>query len=627
MNNGNVLWKSLLLVAILAAGALYALPNLFGSDPAVQISGRDAEIDATTANTVRTLLEREGFEAELRTEDDAGTQRLLVLFEDTDQQLRARDLIAATLDRNDYTTALNLVSASPAWLRAIAEPVFLGLDLRGGVHFLMQVDMVAAIDSAEERYVADWKREVRSARIRGTNIQHDDGVLTARFREVADRDRMLEVFRDNDSGGIGFGQTLAFTTREDGEFAWIEADLSEQAAAEERRSALQQNITTLRNRVNELGVSEPVIQQQGLDRIVVQLPGVQDTARAKEILGATATLEYRLVVGDRAAWAAAERGDVPSGARLYRERDGTPILLDRDIIVTGDQIKGASAGLDQQSGSPAVFVNLDNTGARRMREVTQDNVGNLMAVVYIEDRIDTKMVDGEPVEETVKVEDVVSAATINDVLSHRFQTTGLGSQEATDLALLLRSGALKAPIRIVEERTVGPSLGRDNIRQGFRSAAVGLVLVLIFMAVYYRVFGLIAGAALVINVVLMLAVLSIMQATLTLPGIAGIVLTVGMAVDANVLIFERIREELRDGSPVQKAISAGYDKAFSTIADANVTTLIAAIVLFSLGTGPIKGFAITLCIGIMTSMFTAIFGSRVIVNALYGGKRLKTLPI
>jgi len=627
MNNGNVLWKSLLLVAILAAGALYALPNLFGSDPAVQISGRDAEIDATTANTVRALLEREGFEAELRTEDDAGTQRLLVLFEDTDQQLRARDLIAATLDRNDYTAALNLVSASPAWLRAIAEPVFLGLDLRGGVHFLMQVDMVAAIDSAEERYVADWKREVRSARIRGTNIQHDDGTLTARFREVADRDRMLEVFRDNDSGGIGFGSTLAFTTREDGEFAWIEADLSEQAAAEERRSALQQNITTLRNRVNELGVSEPVIQQQGLDRIVVQLPGVQDTARAKEILGATATLEYRLAVGDPAAWSAAERGDIPSGARLYRERDGSPILLSRDIIVTGDQIKGASAGLDQQSGSPAVFVNLDNTGARRMREVTQDNVGNPMAVVYLEDRIDTKMVNGSPVEETVKVENVISVATINDVLSHRFQTTGLGSQEATDLALLLRSGALKAPIRIVEERTVGPSLGRDNIRQGFRSAAVGLVLVLIFMAVYYRVFGLIAGAALVINVVLMLAVLSIMQATLTLPGIAGIVLTVGMAVDANVLIFERIREELRDGSPVQKAISAGYDKAFSTIADANVTTLLAAIVLFSLGTGPIKGFAITLCIGIMTSMFTAIFGSRVIVNALYGGKRLKTLPI
>jgi len=626
MNNSNVLWKTLLLAAVLVAGALYALPNVFGSDPAVQISGRDAEVDAGTVGTVRALIQREGFDAEVRTETLDGSERLLVLFNDEDEQLRARDLIAAELDRNDYTTALNLVSASPAWLRAIGEPVFLGLDLRGGVHFLMEVDMVAAIDSAEERYVADWKREVRSARIRGTNIQHDDGVLTARFRQVADRDRMLEVFRENDSSG-GFFDTLEFTTREDGEFAWIEANLSEQAAAEERRSALQQNITTLRNRVNELGVSEPVIQQQGLDRIVVQLPGVQDTARAKEILGATATLEYRLAVGDRTAWAAAERGDIPAGARLYRERDGSPILLSRDIIVTGDQIKGASAGLDQQSGTPAVFVNLDNVGARRMREVTQDNVGNLMAVVYIEDRIDMEMVDGEPVETVTKVEDVVSAATIRDVLSHRFQTTGLGSQEATDLALLLRAGALKAPVRIVEERTVGPSLGKDNIRQGFLSAIVGLALVLVFMGVYYRVFGLIAGFALVTNVVLMLAVLSVMQATLTLPGIAGIVLTVGMAVDANVLIFERIREELRAGSPVQTAISAGYDKAFSTIADANVTTLLAAVVLFSLGTGPIKGFAITLCIGILTSMFTAIFGSRVIVNALYGGKRRKTLPI
>jgi len=626
MNNSNVLWKTLLLAAVLFAGALYALPNLYGSDPAVQISGRNAEVGAGTVSTVRTLLEREGFQAEVRTESIAGSERLLVLFEDEDQQLRARDLIAAELDRNDFTTALNLVSASPAWLRAIGEPVFLGLDLRGGVHFLMEVDMVAAIDSAEERYVPDWKREVRSARIRGTNIQHDDGQLTARFREVADRDRMLEVFRENDDSG-SFYQTLEFTTREDGEFAWIEANLSEQAATEERRSALQQNITTLRNRVNELGVSEPVIQQQGLERIVVQLPGVQDTARAKEILGATATLEYRLAVGDRAGWVAAERGDIPAGARLYRERNGSPILLSRDIIVTGDQIKGASAGLDQQSGTPAVFVNLDNVGARRMREVTQDNVGNLMAVVYIEDRIDTRLVDGEPIEVVTKVEEVVSAATIRDVLSHRFQTTGLGSQEATDLALLLRAGALKAPVRIVEERTVGPSLGKENIRQGFLSAVVGLALVLVFMGVYYRVFGLIAGVALVTNVVLMLAVLSIMQATLTLPGIAGIVLTVGMAVDANVLIFERIREELRAGSPVQTAISAGYDKAFSTIADANVTTLLAAIVLFSLGTGPIKGFAITLCIGILTSMFTAIFGSRVVVNALYGGKRLKTLPI
>jgi len=431
---------------------------------------------------------------------------------------------------------------------------------------------------------------------------------------------MLEAFADE-------VVDLDFDTSEQGGAFFITANLTESAAEEERRSAIQQNITTLRNRINELGVSEPIVQQQGLERIVVQLPGVQDTARAKDILGATATLEYRLVVGGPAEWAAAESGSVPADARLYRERNGSPVLLSRDIIVTGDQIKGASSGLDQQSGTPAVFVNLDGAGARRMQDVTQDNVGNPMAVVYIENRVDVSTVNGEEVTEITRIEEVVSIATIRDVLSHRFQTTGLASQEAADLSLLLRAGALKAPVQIVEERTVGPSLGKDNIRQGFLSAAVGLVLVIVFMAWYYRVFGMIAGAALLVNVVMIMAVLSALQATLTLPGIAGIVLTTGMAVDANVLIFERIREELRAGTTVQNAIAAGYDKAFSTIADANITTLIAAVVLFGMGTGPIKGFAITLCIGILTSMFTAIFGSRVIVNWLFGGKRLKTLPI
>ena len=618
MNNTNALWKVLLLGATLVVGALYAAPNLFGSDPAVQVAGRDSRVDAGTEERVARELAAAGLEpSEIRLEGE----RLLAIFDDEDTQLRARDALADALGRNEYTTALNLVPAGPAWLRAIGEPMFLGLDLRGGVHFLMEVDMDAAIASAEERFVPDWKRRVREERIRGTNIQHDDGRLVARFREAADRDRMLEQFRR-------VGEELDFETREDDRYAYIEANLTEEAAAEERTNSLQQNITTLRNRINELGVSEPVVQQQGVDRIVVQLPGVQDTARAKEIIGATATLEYRLVVGGPAEWAAAERGDVPAGASLFsRREDGSPILLDRDIIVTGDQIRGANAGIDQQSGSPAVFVNLDNVGARRMQDVTQDNVGNLMAVVYIEDRVDVEIVDGEQVETTERVEEVINAATINDVLSHRFQTTGLGSEEAANLSLLLRSGALKAPMRIVEERTVGPSLGRDNIRQGFLSAVAGLALVLVFMAWYYRVFGLVAGAALVINVVLIVAVLSLLQATLTLPGIAGIVLTVGMAVDANVLIFERIREELRAGTAVQGAISAGYDKAFSTIADANITTLIAAIVLFGLGTGPIKGFAITLCIGILTSMFTAIFGSRIIINALYGNRRLSSLPI
>ncbi|MFK7860210.1 MAG: protein translocase subunit SecD [Granulosicoccus sp.] len=605
MTNINPIWKPLLLAVVLLVGALYALPNLFGSDPAVQVSGRNADLTSQDISRFSRILEGEGFvDTEIREEEN----RFLALFASEDEQIRARDVIANELDPNEFITTLNLEPASPEWLRGIAEPMNLGLDLRGGVHFLMEVDMESAINSAEERYVPAWKRDVRSEKIRGTSISHDNGVLSARFKDVVQRDKMLEIFREE-------GQDLLFETREEGDNAFITANLTELAAEEERRSALQQNVVTLRNRINELGVSEPVIQQQGTDRIVVQLPGVQDTARAKEILGATATLEYRLV---------STRAD----ARAYKRReDGSTIMLDRDIIVTGDQIKGASSGIDQSSGTPAVFVNLDNAGARRMQEVTQDNVGNPMAVVYIENRIDSKEVNGEIVKTVTKIEEVINVATIRDVLSHRFQTTGLIANEAADLALLLRAGALKAPVQIVEERTVGPSLGKDNIRQGFLSAVVGLALVVVFMGVYYRMFGLIAGAALVINVVMIIAILGLLQATLTLPGIAGIVLTMGMAVDANVLIFERIREELRAGGGVQAAISAGYDKAFTTIADANITTLIAAIVLFSMGTGPIKGFAITLCLGILTSMFTAIFGSRVLVNALYGGRRLSTLPI
>jgi len=605
MTNSNPLWKTLLLAAILCLGALLALPNLFGSDPAVQISGRNTDLSSADLDRFATVLADAGFkDAEIRTEGG----RFLALFGSEDEQIKARDAVNAVIDRNNYITTLDLEPASPDWLRGIANPMNLGLDLRGGVHFLMEVDMDSAISSAEERYVAGWKREIRKDRARGTNVKYDNGVLTARFKDVGQRDKYLEIYRQE-------AFDLFFETSEEDGAAFITANLTEIAAEEERRSALEQNIVTLRNRINELGVSEPVIQQQGRNRIVVQLPGVQDTARAKEILGATATLEYRLV---------STRAD----ARAYKRReDGSTIMLDREIIVTGDQIKGASSGIDQQTGTPAVFVNLDNAGAKRMREVTQDNVGNLMAVVYIENRVDTKMVDGEAVKTTTKVEEVINAATIRDVLSHRFQTTGLGGDEAADLALLLRAGALKAPVEIVEERTVGPSLGKDNIRQGFLSAVVGLALVVVFMGVYYRVFGIIAGAALVTNVVLIIAVLGLLQATLTLPGIAGIVLTTGMAVDANVLIFERIREEIRAGGGIQAAIHAGYDKAFVTIADANITTLIAAVVLFSMGTGPIKGFAITLCIGILTSMFTAIFGTRILANWLYGGRRLSALPI
>ncbi len=605
MTNTNPLWKTLLLAAIAIVGVLFALPNIFGSDPAVQVSGRTDPLTPIEVSQFDLTLSKAGFEnVEIRIDEG----RFLALFASEDDQIRARDVLADSLDPNRFITSLNLVDASPEWLRNIAAPMYLGLDLRGGVHFLMEVDMQTALTSAEERFVPDWKRRVRGEGIRGTSIQYRNGEISARFKDEANRDLMLPILRRDVF-------SLDFDTSEDDEYAYITANLTEIAAVEEQRSALQQNIVTLRNRINELGVSEPVIQQQGVDRIVVQLPGVQDTGRAKDIIGATATLEYRLV-------------SLGGNGKAYTQRyDGSTVMLDRDIIVTGDQIKGASSGIDQQSGSAAVFVNLDSAGARRMQEVTQDNVGNLMAVVYIENRIDSVEVDGEIIKKVTKIEEVINTATINDVLSHRFQTTGLGLNEATDLALLLRAGALKAPVQIVEERTVGPSLGKDNIRQGFLSAVVGLALVVVFMGFYYRTFGVIAGLALVTNVVLIVAVLGVLGATLTLPGIAGIVLTTGMAVDANVLIFERIREELKAGGSVQAALSAGYDKAFVTIADANITTLIAAVVLFSMGTGPIKGFAITLCIGILTSMFTAIFGTRVLVNALFGGKRLQTLPI
>jgi preprotein translocase subunit SecD len=402
---------------------------------------------------------------------------------------------------------------------------------------------------------------------------------------------------------------------------------SEQELREIRKFALQQNILTLRNRVNELGVAEPVIQQQGTQRIVVQLPGVQDTARAKRIIGATATLEYRAVDIEHDIERALA-GKVPAGSRLYYERDGNPVLLKKRLIVTGDQIINARSGFDQQAGTPNVTVMLDAKGARKMLAFTKESVGKPMAVVFIENKTETKLVDGEPVRTSTKVEEVVSIATIRDVFSKRFQTTGLDSpQEAHELALVLRSGALAAPVEIVEERTIGPSMGKENIDQGFKSVIIGFCAVLVFMAVYYRVFGLVANLALTFNLVMIVAILSMLQATLTLPGIAGIVLTVGMAVDANVLIFERIREELRNGNSPQASIQSGYEKAFSTIADANITTLIAAVVLLSFGTGPIKGFAVTLSIGIMTSMFTAIMGTRAVINMIYGGRRSVALKI
>ena len=618
MMNQYSVWKYLLIILVLVVGGIYALPNLYGEDPALQISGtRTGTIDAVMTDTVSTALEDAGVPVKAL---ETGDGRLLLRFDDTDTQLKAVDYVKAALGR-DYIVALNLAPATPAWLDSFnALPMYLGLDLRGGVHFLMEVDMDAAVRQAVERYVGELRSQFREAKLRYAMIRAEDQGVRVMFRSEEDREQARSILRKE-------FPTLVIEDIDEAGGAGLLAAIDDLEIREIRQFALQQNILTLRNRVNELGVAEPVIQQQGTQRIVVQLPGVQDTAQAKRILGATATLEYRAVDIehdiDRAL-----AGKVPAGSRLYRERNGNPVLLKKTVIATGDQIINARSGFDQQTGTPNVSVMLDAKGARSMLKFTKESVGKPMAVVFIENKTETRLVDGEPVKTTTKVEEVVSIATIRDVFSKRFQTTGLDSpQEAHELALILRSGALAAPIEIVEERTVGPSLGKDNIEQGFNSVIIGFCAVLIFMALYYRVFGLVADMALALNLVMIVAVLSMLQATLTLPGIAGIVLTVGMAVDANVLIFERIREELRNGNSPQASIQAGYEKAFSTIADANITTLIAAIVLLSFGTGPIKGFAVTLSIGIITSMFTAIMGTRAVVNLIYGGRRVKQLTI
>jgi preprotein translocase subunit SecD len=618
MLNKYPIWKYLLVAIVVTAGLLFALPNVFGEDPAVQVSSatRGVEVDDGTLVQVTGLLERDGITVKSARFEEG---LLLVRFHDTEVQLQAAERIKNGLG-SGYVVALNLAPATPDWLRSLnAAPMYLGLDLRGGVHFLMEVDMDAAVRQSEENIVSDLRTLLRSNRLRYQTVNRGSDGVRVRFADAApleEAGRLIET------------EFPALSVEViEGEEAQLMVRMTEAEAEAIRRFALQQNITTLRNRVNELGVAEPVIQQQGTNRIVVQLPGVQDTARAKEILGATATLEYRLADTEHDVRTVVESGRVPVNAKLYRERDGSPILLKKQIIVTGDQIVDAASTIDE-NGSPAVTVRLDGNGGRRMSKVTRDNIGKPMAVVFIENRAETKIIDGEPVRSTKRTEEVISVATIRDHFSNRFQTTGLDSSaEARDLALLLRAGALATPIHIVEERTVGPSLGRDNIEQGFNAVMLGFILVLVFMAFYYRVFGLVADLALAMNLVLLVAVLSLLQATLTLPGIAGIVLTVGMAVDANVLIFERIREELRAGGTPQASIHSGYEKALSTIADANITTLIAAVVLFSFGTGPIKGFAVTLSIGILTSMFTAIMGTRAVINLIYGGRRVAKLAI
>ena len=619
MINRYPLWKHVLIAVVLVIGVVFALPNVFGEDPAVQISAaRGAAVGGALESRVRGRLTQLGITPKSIERDE---RLMLIRFADTDVQLKAQDELRSELGRQ-FVVALNLAPATPAWLQQLgALPMYLGLDLRGGVHFLMEVDMAGAVRKAEQRYVGDIRAVLREEKLRYKAITHrPQGGIVVSFRDGQVRDSASGLIRSQ------FPE-LILESQDSEAAAVVRANLSEQGAEEVRRFALQQNITTLRNRVNELGVAEPVIQQQGKNRIVVQLPGVQDTARAKEILGATATLEFRMVHQDHSVEDAVA-GRVPVGAKLYQERNGRPILLKRSVMLTGDYITDAASGIDQQGGSPAVFITLDGKGARIFSKRTRDQIGRPMGVVYIENKSQTKIVEGKEVKERWTLEEVINVATIRDQLGKRFQITGLDStEEARNLALLLRAGALAAPIEIVEERTVGPSLGRENIDQGKYSVIIGFIAVLVFMALYYRVFGLVADMALTFNLLMIVAVLSMLQATLTLPGIAGIVLTVGMAVDANVLIFERIREEIRNGNTPQASIHAGYEKAFQTITDANITTLIAALVLFGFGTGPIKGFAITLSIGIATSMFTAIMGTRAVINLIYGGRRVKSLSI
>jgi len=612
MLNQYPLWKYILLVVILFVASIYALPNLYGEDPAVQISHRTKSLTEEDKLLIEQTVKAKNLTLK-SSEIEQG--HVLARFNDTETQLVAADALKEALGKQ-YLIALNLAPATPDWLRALsAAPMYLGLDLRGGVHFLMEVDMVAAIKRLEESLLSDIRTTLRDEKIRYRGVRRDDQGLHITFRELGHMEQASEklprVFRE-----------LEFTENE--ETLTINAKLSEVAIRDEKKSALQQNVITLRNRVNELGVAEPVIQQQGDSRIVVQLPGIQDTAGAKKILGATATLEFRMTEGTRSDWFDAEEsGRTPLNSILYHERDGNPVLLNRRVIVTGDQIIDAASTFDSQKGTPAVSVRLNGKGANKMGDTTREHLGKPMAVVFIENKIETKKVGDTITKHRTTTKEVINVATIQGQFSARFQITGLESQEARDLALLLRAGSLRAPVEIIEERTVGPSLGKDNIEKGFFSVMIGFCLVLVFMTVYYKGFGLIANVALTANLVIIVAVLSLLQATLTLPGIAGIVLTVGMAVDANVLIFERIKEEIKNGNSPQASIHSGYEKAFSTITDANVTTLLAAIVLFTLGTGPVKGFAITLSIGIITSMITAIVGTRAIVNLLYGNREIK----
>lgn len=619
MLNKYPLWKYIMVVLVLLIGGLYSAPNLYGEDPAIQVSGvRGAEVNALVLDTVVAKLDEAKIEYK---KSELADGRILVRLKREDDQLKAKEAIGDSLG-DGFVVALNLAPATPEWLQAFgAGPLKLGLDLRGGVHFLMEVDMKEAMNKKFTEMEEDFKADLREEKIYYRRIAQTGSGEAVRIQirkaeELDDARRFIEK---------KYPDLLVYEDSKTSEPDLL-VSMTEQKIKETRNYAVDQNITIIRNRVNELGVAEPLVQRQGQERIVVQLPGVQDTARAKEILGATATLEFKMVYQDGDI-GAAMNGRVPPKAKLYDSKKQGPVLLEKKVRLTGDHIVDAQSSFDQY-GMPQVSISLDTKGGNKMSAMTKDNIGNPMAVVFIEYK-PTEVKDKNGVSILKKYEEVISVATIQARLGRNFVITGLdSSSEAHNLALMLRAGALIAPIQIVEERTVGPSLGQENIDAGFNAVMLGFGLVLLFMLVYYKKFGLVANVALAANLVMIIGVMSMIPgATLTLPGIAGIVLTVGMAVDANVLIFERIREELKDNRSPQQAIHHGYDSAFSTIADANITTFIAAVILFAIGTGPIKGFAITLAIGIATSMFTAIVGTRAIVNATWGGKRIEKLSI
>ena len=618
--NRNSAWKYLLLVVIVAFGVIYAAPNLYQSEPGIQVIGvRNAPVDENTLGQVTRALESKQIGIKSIVLEKGAVRASLV---SEDQQVLAKEVLRNALGSN-YPVALADIATTPSWLQSFGgAPMSLGLDLRGGVHFLMQVDMVAAEKKSRDNYYDDLRKLFRENKLYNSGIKRsDDGRIAVKFKKEDIRDQAANKIRST------YPELEVFENSLNDQYL-IDIKLSDSAIRELRTAALKKNMIALRNRIDQLGVSEPIIQQQGTDRIVIQLPGVRDPSEAKEIIGKTATLEVRMV-DEKNDLTSSVRGSVPLGSKRYKFRNGRSILLKDRLLFSGDNIIDASAGFDQQGGGQVVHITLDAKAAAINADVTGKNIGNRMAVVYVENVTEKKVdASGKIQVSSRRVEDVITAPVIQSQLGKRFQITGLDAPgEAQELALLLRAGSLAAPVVIIEERTVGPSLGAENIKKGFNSVLFGFLAVLIFMVIYYRIFGAIASFALVLNLTIIVAVLSLLQATLTLPGVAGMVLTVGMAVDANVLIFERIREEIKAGAAPQMAIHRGYDNAFSTIIDANLTTLIAALVLFNFGTGPIQGFAITLSIGIATSMITAIFVSRVLVNLVYGKRRLDTLSI